>query len=174
MADEVAQALANRQLINSPDGSFNAIAGDNPFRFVYLDACYTAKTKQWFQSFGITPDNNQFSDRNQVGPQAFMGWEGIVGENLYAYEQSITTLFLYTQWMNGQPLAECVGEASDPHNVAWPLPVKGNESVTASDGSPIKQLTGKLVIVGHSGLKFEGIPDASFDGKYRKYQNADW
>jgi hypothetical protein len=153
-ADEVAQTLGNHHV------QVDGLKSDNPYRFVWLDGCSTAKTRKWYQAFGIYPRG--LADRNRVGPQAFVGWADETGNALYTAAHADTLDFIYTLWMGGGfPLAACLQWGSDPKANAMPLGVPGNNWFTI-DGIKHHQWTCKLIVVGHAGLTVDGW-DESYD-----------
>lgn len=94
----------------------------HPYRFVFLDACETAKAPFWSQAFGVLPriTTAQLADR-PMKVQAFVGWYGSprapnsTGE---FYDEAVTFAVFYSAWMNGFTLDGCIFYASGPH----PLP----------------------------------------------------
>lgn len=145
----------------------------NPYRFVFLDGCSTARKKTWHRAFGIVPmkASSQVA-RNKVGPQAFVGWAKehtgyyYTANRLKAYTETLNAF--YVLWMSGHPLASCLDFASEPAFVDAPLPVPGNENVVV-DGIPVgKRATSKLYVVGHSGLTVNGL-NTSWDN-YKPYR----
>lgn len=164
--DEVGNLLGNKEI------SRRGMQIWNPYRFVFLDACYSARTRRWHRAFGIIPMNYSFSRhaaRSRVGPQAFVGWADTVS----SFTQNIDTLSastealdaFYVAWMSGQPLANCILSASDKTLLDCPFPLVGNEAYTVN-GIPYSSKTSKIYVVGHSGLTITGL-NPSFDNLYR-------
>ncbi len=126
----------------------------SPYRFVFLDACWTIVNHQWRDAFGIMPFGPVGqAGRSILGPQAFVGWDGpSVGwldgplasgdetrqQSIAVQSAYLATLqFFFSEWMNGQPLVLCLRDATDPYNpsqVPCPMPVPKIDTVTI--GSP--------------------------------------
>jgi len=186
-SDVVANLLGN---IYSPKkGLGGGLKTKNPYRFVFLDGCSTASTKNWRRAFGIFPlDAPNQAARNNVGPQAYVGWQkehtgwmdGGTGnldrddDLATAYTQTLNNF--YSDWMHKVPLAQCIANASVSTPNACPLPAvpPGNKAITISGtdvyGSPYSYnftnvVTSKIFVVGHSGLRVDRL-DSSQDNKY--------
>lgn len=160
----LANALQNPLSVNG------AIVG-HPYRFVFLDACYTAEFAMWQHAFGIWadgPPNASLFD-SLATPQAFLGWESDVSgveveslpnlrpawddDTIDAYTQTIQ--YFYLLWMNDVPLDDCIRMCSGKptSTLPWPLPVKGNSRAITPSGIEVFRLTSKLKLAGYSGLK---------------------
>jgi hypothetical protein len=159
----------------------------NPYRFVFLDGCASARTRHWQHAFGIMPMSGVvYPARNNLGPQAFVGWSGSVtgyttgdprkvpNPNDAAFyagmaeEYTKTLLVFYTRWMLGRPLAECISEASNVAQNICPLPVPGNEWILLLAGGQTRlheNITANIWVVGRSGLTVKGHNPA-FDNQY--------
>lgn len=94
----------------------------HPYRFVFLDACETANDPNWSKAFGVLPriTSAELAQR-PLKVQAFVGWHGSPRapnstEELYDY--ALTYGVLYSAWMNGFTLDDCITFASSQH----PLP----------------------------------------------------
>lgn len=107
-------------------------APGNPYRFVFLDACYTASGNFWPNAFGILPlAPNAAGNNPALGPQAFVGWGGLTTDwgseirywplGTYAERKSVCTAWSYSQtlgdfyeqWQTGlYSLKECLDYAS--------------------------------------------------------------
>jgi len=176
-SDEIAHLLGNEKVAMSGMQIFN------PYRFVWLDGCGTAKNRRWHRAFGIIPMSYSFSRhsaRSRVGPQAFVGWAGEWGNGLagfrpnepvrtaYAVAYTETLQALYVYWMSGQPLANCIKFASDKSSFDVPLAVLGNENAIDPDNPsvPYRRATSKIYVIGHSGLTVNGL-NPSYDYLYR-------
>jgi hypothetical protein len=135
-----------------------------PYRFVFLDACFTAKANYWQHAFGI-PDAITASQLQTglVDPQAFVGWEGetILATGQTWTEWGRTILLFYTNWMLEEPLAACIGSASDGKSqrdggpLMFPFPVPENAYKWA-DHSPKPNLS-RIKIGGYAGIKKTGF-----------------
>jgi hypothetical protein len=159
--DEVSARLTNSL-------ADDAIQGKHPYRFVFLDACETAKTPAWQRAFGIYAPANSDLPQTIIGAQAFLGWDGqtggiadsngVVQEN-WANAYGNTINLFYRQWMNKVPLANCIAAASSAG--AYPFPVKGNEHVMITLGpsgsSFVTVQTSNLKLTGSRGLKRDGV-----------------
>lgn len=166
----VANILGNGPF-NGPVGD-SGVAENNPYRFVFLDACSTAAQRKWYQAFGIVPAGAGVAEaaaRCNIGPQAFVGWEK-PNYNPYTRDVDVgqayteTLLAFYTQWMCGHSVLQCVGYASDPTKVIVPFPVPKNQNYifTTIGGQHSITSTSRLIIVGHPGLTINGL-DPSWD-----------
>jgi hypothetical protein len=177
---EVASRLGNRRRF------LRALEIQNPYRFVFLDACDGAKTKRWAQAFGIVPRPRDPA-RSLSGPQAFVGWSTevsayLAGPKRYddpalrpvykevARKYTETLQFFYAQWMLGTPLADCIRWSSSKWVREVPFPVKGNEVITITAGGfvdvGLPVMTGDIYVVGYSGLTVEGHR-VEYDGHYK-------
>jgi hypothetical protein len=169
---EVAAALGN-----SADPISGVVAA-HPYRFVFLNACETARDVGWARAFGIFPsvwwegDATSIEQAGYRGPQAFVGWAKKVAGPDFADEWDDTypsmpykgygTMIeeFYAAWMSGVPLIQCVARASDSKEYAWPLPVPANRvryTGPASPGGPPVNQTGPLIIFGNSGITRCGV-----------------
>ena len=119
-------------LLNNHMGSdVKTISTPNPYRFVFLDGCSTASRPHWEYAFGIYPlDKMNVAARNQVGPQAFVGyfrpmagWPATSVQLGEAY--GVTLGMFFNDWMNGCTLAECIYQASQNSWGMAPFPVTG-------------------------------------------------
>ena len=159
----------------------------NPYRYVFLDGCSTAKNVSWRRAFGIFPlDTPNQAAKNNIGPQAYVGWDvdhtgwlvvpddsGTSVDLATAYTETMADF--YENWMDGATLAQCIQVASTPapNIAAFPVPQNGKvESFHGTDefGSPYSIIdtnvvTSKISVFGHSGLKRTGV-DRSQDGLY--------
>jgi hypothetical protein len=153
-AGEVATMLTN---------SWTAAGGPNakhPYRFVFLDGCDTAQTMTWAHAFGIYDKGTNGLPQTIIGPQAFVGWQGLkasiadangVNDTLAnAYGATINRFYL--DWINGRPLAVCEADAEN-NILPFPLPVPGNENTSLLSGAP----TSKLITIGYFGLTRGGV-----------------
>ncbi len=157
-AGEVSRMLANSW------SAKNGIKAKTPYRFVFLDGCETGKDNNWAHSFGIYDKGTNGLPQTSIGPQAFAGWDAVVGgirdtnnvvidDLAFAYGQTLN--IFYDDWMAGEPLAACVADASDKA-FPDPLPVKGNENYTVN-GQPWRRDTANLKIIGYRGLTRSGL-----------------
>jgi hypothetical protein len=108
---------------------------DHPYRFVFLDACHTAESPAWSETFGI-PRLITYNDLavGQRPVQAFVGWKGAprAPDNPTDwYNYSETLGFIYDGWMSGSALVNILSMASkpDPYGdgsliLPWPLGLK--------------------------------------------------
>lgn len=136
----VAEALVNTGIPEFP----YVTKVNNPYRFVFLDACNTIVDHQWRHAFGISrmgPDNQ--AARPILGPQAFVGWKGMPVDWFAGYYNdgkfpdpgyldvykskavqsayAATLQSFFSDWMNGQPLRSCIWRASNLNIVQCPL-----------------------------------------------------
>jgi hypothetical protein len=99
-----------------------------------------------------------------VGPQAFLGWDGIVGgirnsnnviidDCATAYGNTINGF--YNAWMSGARVDQCVAAASFSPSLAMPFPVKGNETFVLN-GVTYHRPTANLKLIGYSNLTRSG------------------
>lgn len=125
--DLVAGAIGNGNFYNN--GGLGAPG--NPYRFVFLDGCETAKQDYWAKAFGILPlPSDAAGSSSGPGPQAFVGWVGtttaweggvrysILGlPGAYNIERSVCQAWSYSQtladfyanWQSGNyTLAQCI------------------------------------------------------------------
>ncbi|MEI8079288.1 MAG: hypothetical protein WCH61_06640 [bacterium] len=143
-----------------------------PFRFVFLDGCATASTPDWSRAFGIYPLNE--APRDKVGPQAYLGWAsdhaGWLNGNVEndhtialniakAYTQTLQMFYSY--WMSGKSLKECIDYVSSASLYGMaPFPVPEFKKVPiygpGYDYMLTNVLTSKIVVIGHSGLTWNG------------------
>ena len=160
----------------------------NPYRFVFLDGCSTAKSQDWRRAFGIFPlDAPNQAARNKVGPQAFVGWavdhtgwmnqqSNSIGSLDEAFAATETLADFYESWMDGSTLAQCIQIASTPGvpNTA-PFPVLQNGTSQRLTGDGIDGYSynfvvtnivpSKISVIGHSGLTRSSV-NGSQDGLY--------
>jgi hypothetical protein len=184
-ADKVFLTTADLQPLfkNSFPANANASVG-NPFRFVWLDGCYTVSKDDWFRAFGILtsdkPDQIQ-AVRCKVKPQAFVGWLGEVSNWMgaetgnsaddanFAQGYTQTLVVFYTLWMQGMTLRSCLDMASSVNSGTCPLPVQGNEHpriyLNGILYQPNVKHTGKICVMGHSGLTRQSL-SLNDDGYY--------
>ena len=182
-------------LVNYTD-PFRQISFSIPYRFVFLDGCYTASGNAWANAFGIfaLDDPNQ-AGRSSFGPQAFVGWKTEVADWLggskvndgavvdhdasvnimAAYANTLNTF--YNDWMNGKSLKVCIDNAANAGEYEVPFAVSGNLplfTVTVKDvyGPGIVTYTcanlptSPIVVVGHSGLTRTKLIPGD-DGNYK-------
>jgi hypothetical protein len=170
---EVGTVLGNHVVTT---GKPKGLIPTDPYRFVFLDGCSTASSPDWRQAFGIMPfwATNQAA-RYHLGPQAFVGWAGEKSDML-GYEGSVygndvpvayteTLQYLYIEWMNGTPLAQCIADASNTNVVACPLPVPEVKTFKVDGVTYTNTWPSKIYIVGHSGLTINGL-NSGFDNLY--------
>ncbi len=139
----------------------------NPYRFVFLDTCHSARNLRWAQAFGIA---RLGPTRNKVGPQAFVGWANSHGTGLTSHPEfgkayTETLRAFYVLWMSGHPLASCIDFASEYTFLDNPFPVRGNEMIEVN-GLRGKRNTCDIYVVGHSGLTVSGL-NQSWDKRYQ-------
>lgn len=91
--------------------------------------------------------------------------------NADAAADTLNTFYVY--WMSGTPLAECVKWSAEPAFLDCPLPLTQNagpdgfmQIYLASTGHRYRLRTSHIYVVGHSGLKVDGL-DTSFDNLYK-------
>jgi hypothetical protein len=175
----ITTAEVSKLLTNKMSGT--NLVTQHPYRFVFLDGCLTASTKEWAQAFGIYPLGDSTA-RNRVGPQAFVGWEkecaswmggfgDPAGDADIAQAYTRTLMDFYMDWMLKKPLAVCITNATKLSRDHVPFPVPGYEAfeVTIS-GQPYvfpKVGTSKICVEGSSGLKINGH-DPAWDGYYTR------
>src|ERR1035437_8230383 len=58
----------------------------NPYRFVFLDGCYTAQIRSWANAFGIFDLDDELEGRSVIEAQAFVGYGSLM-----------------TPWLSGVP-----------------------------------------------------------------------
>lgn len=162
-ADEVSKLLGNKR-------SGTNFVTQNPYRFVFLDGCSTASTKDWANAFGIYPLNDPAA-RNKVGPQAFVGWATNIADWMGGTQDALanedvsraytrTLMNFYLDWMNNIPLAQCIASASVLKPQQAPFPVPGNERPqVVVDNEPYNCIvtTSKIYVEGYSGLTINGM-----------------
>jgi hypothetical protein len=163
-AGEIAGLLHNSR-------SKDVLIANNPYRFVLLDGCSTGSTVDWQTAFGMADKTE--ATRNKTGPQAFVGWardhtgwmngsSGASTDLLVAKAYTKTLQFFYADWMTKVALAECIDHASLSLNDTAPFPVPQNKitRIHLSDGSTYENKnveTSRIYIVGHPGLKVDGV-----------------
>jgi hypothetical protein len=151
-----------------------------PYRFVFLDGCATASTREWRQAFGIFPYWDTSSPaRGKIGAQAYVGWanpvtgwlnpasttDSTTAENVaFACTEALDDM--YELWMEQRPLSQCIDYVSSPKKNIAPFPVSGlkNQAIHiwgdfGIDGNPYNYTipatnvtTSPIYIIGHSGL----------------------
>jgi len=162
MVDEVAAVLGNT---TDPRGGIKV---SKPYRFVFINGCGTASTKDWQHAFGfldIEDAPRSFTDVR--GPQAFIGWKKSTAgpsekeewddkpygspEPRRGYGSMLEDF--YAAWMNNEPLLFCLGRAMDQKKYAWPLPVPSNKNIynKLSEGDN-RDYTSPIVFVGRKGI----------------------
>jgi hypothetical protein len=109
-AVETGDIIGNTTLLGSPR------ARGHPYRFVFLDACWTGRVPLWAAAFGITESvtYQQLLDRPER-VQAFLGWNRRIAMASNATEASAkqTTLtFFFGLWQRGWSLETCVEACS--------------------------------------------------------------
>ena len=144
----------------------NGFVARHPYRFVFLDACYSDANKDWRHAFGFFfPKNN----KGTTGlPRAFMGWadpKWSLGADkateVRCHDYGVTLHVFFALWMNGTPLEVCMKtcclnrKKTNP-GLYLPFRVPGNEQCTLSDGTPYNTPTTVLRIVGYHGLTRNG------------------
>ena len=162
-----------------------------PYRFVFLDACSTAKDNRWRQAFGILTLRGLTDQaaRSRLGPQAFVGWSDEIPDWLAGYRNvngldvnkskaiqsayTATLLLFFSEWMNGKSLWTCIAKASNPNYAQLPLPSRRFREYTI--GPPYTTPYGitsftvpgetkaYIWIYGHPGLTRNGL-DPQTDG----------
>ncbi|MGH7990452.1 MAG: hypothetical protein ACREDS_09730, partial [Limisphaerales bacterium] len=158
----------------------------NPYRFVFLDGCSTASTKNWRRAFGIFPlDAPNQASRNKVGAQAYVGWAAdhwgwLNFQNDSSAALNIATAYtetlnnFYNLWMNQVPLANCIATASAPAANSAPFPVPQNAKITIHGTDPYGSgysyaytnvMTSPIYVIGHSGLTRSSV-DSQYDNAY--------
>lgn len=144
---EVAQTLGNSW---RPDG----IKMGHPYRFIFLDACNTAKRKGWQHTFGVC------DHISQGGDQAFVGWEGAAAgpaTDTECLEYADTLWVLFDNWMSQVPLKTCLDLASDRNTrpygdsrtLTFPLPVPKNADIFVQNPRYYSKFTSNLRIAGN-------------------------
>gem|GEM_PF-1653953 len=134
----------------------------HPYRFVFLDACTTAKTREWQRAFGIR-DRVRESQLSRVGPQAFVGWRDPIPIPPSWDDYGETLAVFHAAWMLGYPLAECLRMASDRNTtnplsgrqLRLPLPVWKNRDLWP-DPLTGKPRYGRLRVSGYLGITAYG------------------
>ena len=130
---QVASALRNA---NGPGVGF---WNQHPYRFVFLNACETAKNYDWAHAFGIKYylEEKDLS-YNPLAVQAFVGWKGsprAANSTGEWYDEAETFAVFYGAWMNGMNLNQCLKMASSEYPFApydysihldFPLGIKFN------------------------------------------------
>jgi hypothetical protein len=175
-------------VLNNYYSGAKIIKASYPYRFVFLDGCSTASTREWRQAFGIFPLWDSSSPaRGKIGAQAYVGWahkvtgwlnpkdDSTLSENVaFAYTEALADM--YELWMDGRPLATCIDSVSVPQENIAPFPVPGLKGKSihiwgeaGSDGYPYNYmvppsavLTSPIYIIGHSGLERSSY-DRRFD-----------
>jgi len=150
------------------------IKANYPYRFVFMDGCSTASSREWRQAFGIFPLPSPTSPaRSPLGPQAYVGWayphvgwvnsteDSSLTENV-AFASTTALDTMYELWMNGQPLSTCIDAASTPQANMAAFPVPANKTLRIhgwpgvdGEGYDITMtnvMTSPIYIIGHSGL----------------------
>jgi hypothetical protein len=151
-SEDVARNLGNKQ------SDVYQVA--NPYRFVFLDGCRTAKADLWANAFGIFPLETNSAVRPQLGPQAFVGWGGdgrswtggyyygLAGLRWRNDDKSIEMAWSYSQtlkdfyavWQaNEDSLAECIAYASNADQwgqVPFSVPPVREFWIYSSGGGP--------------------------------------
>jgi hypothetical protein len=176
-AGGVAALLGNRT------GFPGAVIPSNPYRFVFLDACSTARDNQWRHAFGIMSLGPADSAaRSILGAQAFVGWsdeksdwmggsevpgDWTVNQSMALQSAYTATLqIFFSDWMNGTPLSLCIRHATDPSHVPCPLPIPAVSTFTIgppyiSDRFTVQNRRGRygaqIWIYGHPGLTRSGL-----------------
>src|SRR5690606_37643544 len=129
LAWEVATALGNVRSVRG------GIAASHPYRFVFLDACETAATKDWQRAFGFfyPPFSTSHVWNGDRPPRAFLGWQkpktglgNVYTTALTAQDFGTTLNVFYAAWMSGFTLDYCIRLASSK-SLALPLAVPGTE-----------------------------------------------
>ena len=171
LTSEVANGLGNTASVQ--DGFKNR----HEYRFVFLDACSTAKDQQWQHAFGIY-DDIPAADVIGLPDQAFLGWVDDVTHGITdvttAKDCGTTLNRFFADWMNGKTLDYCIRDCSvnyiDNHTsgLHWPLPVPGNEIIQLSNGEivQIPLQTAPLKLAGNPGLMRRGSDPAYVPGVY--------
>jgi hypothetical protein len=158
-----------------------------PYRFVFLEGCATASDKWWRRAFGIFPlDAANLAGRNNVGPQAFVGYahdhtdwlvwgadDDETKDVSVAWTETLNNF--YDLWNQGIPLADCIATAATPTENMAPLPVPQNKNVTVEGLNPetLEDYsytfqgieTSKIYVVGHSGLTRSSV-NTTLDNYY--------
>lgn len=152
--------IGSADVANLLGNHFHNVGGlwtKNPYRFVFMDGCATMDTKDWRRAFGIFPlDAANQARRNNVGYQAFVGWEKEHAGNYKtaalaeAYTETLDSF--YQEWINGASLAQCILDASNPQAHNCPLPVPPNAVVKDVNGNRFSGETSRIYISGHTGL----------------------
>jgi hypothetical protein len=152
---EVARLLGNNT------SATNGVQASHPYRFVFLDGCFTGKTKDWAKTFGIFDPATNGAAQTSLGSQAFLGWDDEVGgirdannvvvpELATAYGKTLNLFF--QMWMSHSQVWACKSAASAASSdIPMPLPVKGNEKFTVN-GVPWNRPTANLIIIGNQDL----------------------
>jgi hypothetical protein len=106
----VANQLGNNSSVT------NAANWGHPYRFVFLDACDTADTRDWAHAFGIL--DTMTSAQLAYNPWKVQAFVGYIGEPRSPdsddewYEMAETYAVFYDLWMNQLNLQECIDTAS--------------------------------------------------------------
>jgi hypothetical protein len=158
--------IFRKDIIAALDNHYNVFTGINtkhPYRFVWLDACSTAKTRGWEHAFGIRHKLTVEQLNAGAWQQAFVGWQSThtvrSGAAGWAkYDKTLGRFF--NMWMNNRPLAECLDGAAtrgpypgDDFLLEAPLAVPRNADIY-NDWGP--RGTCKMRIAGFPGLKRTG------------------
>ena len=91
----------------------------HPYRFVFLDGCSTAETKEWQHAFGILYPGGGRIWNDTRPPRVFMGWTsekvglGAGGATTTTCQDYGTTVNVFFDcWMSGFSLDYCIRAAS--------------------------------------------------------------
>ena len=169
-AGEVSAALTNNVSVKG------GIVAMHPYRFVFLDACSTAETKEWQHAFGLLYPGGGRMWNDTRPPRAFMGWASekvglgaTTATTTTCTDYGTTVNVFFDCWMSGFSLDYCIRVASvnyssanytvkNPSGLHLPLPVPGTEHCILSDGTQFDRTGGcpPLKVVGYRGLTRTG------------------
>jgi hypothetical protein len=170
LGDDNVVTVDSQMVANKLNNSWSPRTGfkrKHAFRFVFLNACETARLPRWAHIFGI-PDSikaDQLAD-NPSWAQAFLGWVGSPraadSDDEWRDVTQTYTVF-YAAWMSNQyPLAECIKMASntkpfgpsDPTTLNFPFGKKFAWGATHYKG---KSNDFELKVYGYRGIKRIGF-----------------
>jgi len=138
--------------------SLFGVSYKTPYRFVFLDACSTAKTRGWQNAFGIRSDiTSEAIAAGRRSPQAFVGWDRDHATVSLAtwndYQKTYQRFF--TMWMNGNTIEECKQGAStpgpygaDPNPLPKPFPIPQNHAFWVGDDPKAHWFTTSPITIG--------------------------
>jgi len=96
----------------------------HPYRFVFLDACWTGADPKWARAFGIKKriTYSELASTPEKA-QAFLGWSGIIftpASHQICLDYQKTLAFFFNLWQLGFPLDQCVEACSNFGSPGFP------------------------------------------------------